>query len=395
MRLMLVAALAAAAVSVPAAVLSDAELLDRLVRIPSVTENVAEVNRATAFVKEYLEDGGVLCKVERTGEGRDVLWASTKPGNVQDFVICVHVDVVAGPPKMFEPVIRDGIMYGRGTTDCKANVVMAAQVLRKLVGKASVGVIFSSDEESGRNDSTTAFLIEKGYTARKMVLVADAGHGTIITAQKGSAKIKLTAKGKAGHSSAPWSADNALEKLMSAWPRVKTAWEAEGQPATSEYTWRDSLAATFIAGGKGLNVIPSSAELFVNLRYVKNGGCERFMALVARVASELQVECVSDLPPVEDSGPQPLIEGLRKAMRAKWPGSQVPDEHCNACTDAHHFSKLGVPVAVTGVSFAGPHSDDECVRIRDIGEFADMFSEFVKTQTTPHGQGSTASPMGR
>ena len=67
-----------------------------LIAIPSESRSIPECNRATAYLKSYLEKRGVHCHVERTEEGRDALYAATLPGKEHDYAFVTHIDVVPG-----------------------------------------------------------------------------------------------------------------------------------------------------------------------------------------------------------------------------------------------------------------------------------------------------------
>ena len=176
---------------------TDVEFLDKLIRIPSISSDVAQVNVAMDVMRDYLEAHGVACVMETT-EGRNVLYASTRPGKEQDYLLNAHLDVVPAEPALFIPRIEDGKMYGRGTDDCKGCALAIAQILCELNGKASVGAIFTADEEIG--GLSTKYMVEQGYRARKLVMVLDTSAYAITTAEKGVLDLILRASGKAAHS---------------------------------------------------------------------------------------------------------------------------------------------------------------------------------------------------
>jgi len=356
----------------------DRVFFDRLLRIPSVTANVPEVNRAVAEVRAYLEAGGVTCVVERLPDGRDTLWAATEPGLVQDYVLCPHLDVVPASAKMFEPTIRDGIIFGRGTSDDKGNAVVAAQLLRRLVGKASVGAVFTSDEETG--GLTTAHWVGKGVAARRAVLVLDSSRRSITVGQKGHVYFTLRAKGVGAHSSRPWLGKNALSDLADAWTRIRQAWKAEMPSVTEADWWHDTLEATVCHCGSVPNRIPDLAEMTVNLRFVEKGGDERCEALMRRVAPELEISKGRVSQPLVISETGGEIARLRSVMCAKWPGEDVPLRRTPGATDARHFTKSCVPVAIVGASYKGLHGDDECAILSDLDDLLELLEAYIVGQ---------------
>ena len=67
--------------------------------------------------------------------------------------------------------------------------MLCARLMRELKGNVSVGAIFGSDEEIG--GASTAFMLDKGYGASKMVIVLDSEQFAITTRQKGLARYVL------------------------------------------------------------------------------------------------------------------------------------------------------------------------------------------------------------
>ena len=331
---LLAAALAALAC---AAAPIDRGFLNALVAIPSESAKPERVNEAMAFTRAYLEKRGVPCVTERDGP-RDVLYASTRPGKVQDYLLCVHLDVVPAPDaKMYEPHIDGDRLYGRGASDDKGNASVAVQVLVDLLGKASVGVIFTADEEIG--GMTTATMVKRGYAARRFVIVIDAGAYKVTYAQKGTSYVTVRAVGKGGHSSQPWNHVNPIDKLVDAYAKFRAAW-----PQPTDDHWCDIVSATMLS--------------------LKDVGLEIAAVVTTGV-------------PVSSDPSAPEIQRLLAAMRAKWPERKPSLNKMLAATDARHFVDMGVPIAVIGAEGGGAHAASEWTSLRCLDEYADLLERFI------------------
>ncbi len=358
---------------VPAELLpEDFDLLTRLVRIPSVTEDVPNVNRAVGEMRRFLEERGVLCVTE-TLDGREILYASTKPGKVQDWLLNAHLDVVPAPKEFFEPR-RDGdILRGRGVHDCKGNALAVARLLVDLAGTdASVGAIFSSDEETGGN--TSAHMVSLGYGARRMVAVLDGGAYAIANAQKGIVSFFIRVHGRGGHSSAPWDFDNPIDRLVDGYARFRASWP-EADPAAG--TWRDSYAATILRAGETHNQIPDIAEMTVNVRTTTPDGAEKAERLLREAFGEAaEIEGRDACPPVFCDENTPEMRRLFAAMRERWPERNVSFFRMMGATDARHFASLGVPIAILGVGGGAAHSEKEWLALGSVAEYAAFLRDF-------------------
>lgn len=114
--------------------------------------------------------------------------------------ILAHLDIVpAGEgwqvTKPFEPVVKDGMLYGRGTADDKGPAVAALYAMRavKELGiplKKNVRLIMGTDEECGSSDISHYYAIEK---EAPMTFSPDA-HYPLVNVEKGRLEGHFTAK---------------------------------------------------------------------------------------------------------------------------------------------------------------------------------------------------------
>ena len=72
----------------------DVELLKGLIRIPSVSADVEQVNRAVDFARADFERRGLVCTVETNSVGRRMLWVANVRDRRPDVVFSSHLDVV-------------------------------------------------------------------------------------------------------------------------------------------------------------------------------------------------------------------------------------------------------------------------------------------------------------
>ena len=349
--------------------------LKELVRIPSVSANVKEVNRAVGAMRSWLEKRGIPCAVETDADGRDALWASTVPGKEQDFVLVCHLDVVPAPEEMFQVVERDGKWFGRGVSDCKGNAVVCAETLVALAGKASVGCVFASDEELG--GFTTAMMVKRGYRPRRMVIVTDLAEFGLRNSHKGHALLRLVAHGTTGHSSAPWASENALEKLIVGCANARREWDRAYPAATAEDVWHDTISITLASSSsKVANAIPARAEATASLRYVELDGCRKAVEFLRRV-SGLEVEVIRDGGPVNADTTDPLMVRFADTMRRIWGVPSLQYGRENGATDARHFGALGLPILMVGSEAGDPHADGEWIDIRGLDRLRALLLEFL------------------
>ena len=344
------------------------ELLCEMIRMRPVSRDIPAVNRVQRRVQEFLTEKGLFCTMEKDGE-REVLFAATTPGKVQDILLCTHLDVVpAEVPGQYEPFIKDGVLYGRGSSDCMGNAIAVMKAMCTAPAGASLGCIFTGDEEIG--GETTAFMVAQGYSARKLGLVMDSG-GSVFYAQKGILNLTVTAHGSGGHSSRPWNFDNPVVKLVNGLQKLFAEWE---NPANAD-DWRRSMAATILRAGNAVNRIPDIAQAELNLRLVKLEEKEEVIEYIRNVTG-LEVtaseSCDPFSSPVDSEEMKRILAAYSKAF-----GKEVsPTRMCGA-TDARHLYKIGVPVYVSGLNGSGAHSVEEKLNLDSIDMGVAMIHELI------------------
>jgi len=344
------------------------DLLKELIPLRPVSADVRAVNAVTERLEAYLRGEGLFVTVEEAG-GRKVLYACTEETRQPDLLLNTHVDVVPADDDQFVPREEAGWLHGRGANDCLGNAVICAQAVCRCRGRASVGALFSADEEIG--GMTTAALVERGYSARRLVIVIDGAAYAVAVAQKGILTCTLRAQGVAAHSSAPWLGRNAIDALIEGYLKVRTLFPE----VKAGDEWHDTMAPTIISGGTVANRIPDQAVLTLNIRYTQPGGAEDWLRRIAEV-SGLQVESRVSCPVVVFDENTPALRDLAAAMAAVF-GRPVSTVRMNGATDARHFAHLGIPVAILGTPGRDIHGRDESVEIAALRAYEDMLTDFA------------------
>src|SRR3712207_8301207 len=124
--------------------------LERLVRIPGIAFDGfdhAQAERSATAVAELLRGCGLDVQVVRAGGQPAVIGRRAAPPGAPTVLLYAHHDVQpAGDLTQwlsdpFEPVARDGRLYGRGSADDKAGVMAHVAALRAFGDALPVGVV--------------------------------------------------------------------------------------------------------------------------------------------------------------------------------------------------------------------------------------------------------------
>jgi acetylornithine deacetylase/succinyl-diaminopimelate desuccinylase-like protein len=166
------------------------EELSNLVRIPSIAfpgydeKPVRECAEATAETLEAAGYGGVRLIELPDVDHPAVFGEVAGPAGAPTILLYAHHDIQpegpleewTSPP--FEPEVRGGRLYGRGTSDDKCGIILHAASLRAWGGvpPVSVKVLVEGEEESSA--AHLPFLIDghKELLAADIVAVADGGN---------------------------------------------------------------------------------------------------------------------------------------------------------------------------------------------------------------------------
>ena len=133
-----------------------------------------------------------------------------------------HVDVVppgdvrnwSSPP--FDPVVRNGHVYGRGACDMKGGVAAALEAIRAIAESGielagEVVMLTVPSEEDGGGGALAA--IRAGFTG-DMAVIPEPTRLDVVTAHAGAITFTLDVPGKAAHASTRREGVSALEKVM-------------------------------------------------------------------------------------------------------------------------------------------------------------------------------------
>jgi acetylornithine deacetylase/succinyl-diaminopimelate desuccinylase family protein len=306
-----------------------------------------------------------------------------------------HVDVVPADPSgwshdPFEPVIKNGKIFGRGAADMKGSDACTIYSLKALVetGVKFHGTItptFTTDEEVGGYTGVN-HLVDKHVITKDVdyCLSTDSGIEALHIASLGDAEYLITVHGKAAHSGRGWIGVNAIEYGATLIEELKKlgqniAMRRSRIPAEPMYgtkKMRPGLYVNVVRGGLKGNIIPDTFEILVDRRYIPEENAPQVEKEVGRVVREfaaknrevkVSMKKILGYDPMLTPPNHPLVKVVRRVAR-KVLGRDTPPCGSQGSTDMAAVSALGIPVAVLGTSRQDSdiHGVDEHVRINDL-----------------------------
>ncbi|MGK5521242.1 dipeptidase [Micromonospora sp. URMC 107] len=164
--------------------------LERLVRIPGIAFegfDHSHVERSAEAVAELLRGCGLDVEIVRSGGQPAVIGKKAAPPGAPTVLLYAHHDVqpvgdlTLWESDPFEPVERDGRLYGRGAADDKAGIMAHVAALRAYGDALPVGVVlFVEGEEEYGSDSLERLLAEhRDEIASDVIVIADSANWDI------------------------------------------------------------------------------------------------------------------------------------------------------------------------------------------------------------------------
>jgi succinyl-diaminopimelate desuccinylase len=370
-----------------------ADLTARLVRCASVTP---EEGGAIRLLEKLLSDAGFEThRADRGGIANLVARWGAK-GHARTFGFNGHTDVVpVGNPAdwsadPFGAEIRDGWMFGRGTTDMKSGVAaFVAAAIDKVAEAPPDGAILitiTGDEEGDATDGTTAILdwMEANGEAMTACLVGEPTcpeilGDTIKIGRRGSMTAFFTATGVQGHAAYPHRARNPVPVLARLIDRLASATLDEG---TSHFDPSTLAVTTFDTGNPATNVIPASCRATVNIRFNdahSSAVLTEWMEKEARrLTEETGVEITMKTRVSGESfltPPGPLSDLVAGAIRAET--GLVPELSTSGGTSDARFVRAHCPVVEFGLVGQTMHQVDERVEVVQIHALKSVYRRIL------------------
>ena len=365
------------------------ELAKELVHRPSVTPDDCGCQE---LIAERLEKAGFEIENLRFGVV-DNLWAR-RGTTAPLFVFAGHTDVVPTGPldewdsDPFDPVIRDGYLFGRGTADMKGSIAAMVTACEAFVAahpdhKGSIAFLITSDEEGPSIDGTVKVVEQLVARGDKIdwCLVGEPSSreqtgDTIKNGRRGSLNGKLRIHGQQGHVAYPHLADNPIHRAAPVLAELAVLeWDAG-----NEYFPPTTFQIANIASGTGAeNVIPGTIEVQFNLRFSTESSAEsiksRITALLDRHGLTYEIDWrLSGQPFLTPVGE--LVDAARHAILAI-SGIETELSTSGGTSDGRFIAPTGAQVVELGPVNATIHQINECVKAEELDTLATVYRDIL------------------
>jgi succinyl-diaminopimelate desuccinylase len=312
------------------------------------------------------------------------------------FVFLGHTDVVPTGPETdwtsppFEPLVRDGKLFGRGAADMKSGVAAMTLALEQFVAahpthRGTVALLLTSDEEGPLNRDGVRRVVEEFRRRGQRIDFCVVGEpssaerlGDIVrVGRRGSLSGSLTVRGVQGHVAYPDKVRNPIHLAAPALAELAvTRWDA----GNAEFPPTSFQISNVHAGTGALNVVPGALEAKFNFRFCTASTAQslrdRTEAILRRHGLDFTVEWdLSGEPFLTSAGR--LREAVEIAIKENC-GILPRADTGGGTSDARFIAPHGAEVVEVGPVNASIHKIDEHVALDELEKLPGLYRRIVE-----------------
>ncbi len=358
-------------------------LLEALIARPSVTPEDAG---CLDLLVEHLQPLGFVCELIESGPPEfrvRNLWARRAGRSGRVLAFAGHTDVVPTGPldrwdsDPFTPTVRDGHLYGRGSSDMKASLAAMVAAVHAFLAETpdpALGLAFllTSDEEGPARDGTVVVCerLKARGEAPDFCIVGEPTSvermGDMIkNGRRGTMSGRLRVQGVQCHIAYPHLGDNPIHRLAPALAElVGIRWD-EGNDFFPPTSWQVS---NIHAGTGASNIIPSECVVDFNFRFCTESSPEslqqRLEAVLQRHGLRYQLDwTIGGLPFL--TRPGPLVTAVQRAIEQET-GLRTELSTTGGTSDGRFIAQICPEVVECGPPNGTIHAVNERIALADL-----------------------------
>lgn len=377
-----------------------AEFTRQLISIPTENPPGREYERCIRLIERKLKAFGLdtrIIEVEHPGARsyrRYALLASFGRGR-KTVYFHGHYDVVPAEDScQFVPHVKDGLLWGRGSSDMKGGIaamIYAVRIMQRyeLDLRGTVRIVIVPDEETGGRLGTQ-YLFEKGHLKRASGLAmftAEPTSGAIWNASRGALSLRVRIKGKPVHVVMQGQGINAFERMI---PLVQALLElksrVEERETRSVVGPGESRHSVLMLGGRceggtSFNIVPGECSFTLDRRINPEedlktekstifGLCDRFRTRGIDIEVDVLQEGAPSVSPVDHPAAR-ILASSPAVITGKPPAFRM----CPGLLETRFYAQRGIPAFAYGPGLlSASHSRDEFIYLDDISKCAIVYA---------------------
>ena len=355
------------------------------------------VERGVAdYLETVLRRARVDCERQAVEEGREniigIVHASRggdQRNNADGLMLCSHMDTVPVANMSidpFDPLMRDGRVYGRGACDAKGSLaaMLTAIVAYAQERERNTPVVFAATVNEEFSFTGAWKLIEREWPVSACVIGEPTRLQSII-AHKGVARWMVNVRGTSAHGATPHLGRSAIYDGA----RVALALEEYAAElatrAPHPLLGHPTMNVGRVVGGQAINVVPDACAFEVERRLLPGeDGREAVLACEARVRQlvgsgiEFDFKAPFLVDPALDTPMEArVVRALNEAHLSEFGiASEIAGAHYG--TDGSKLARRGIETVVCGPGdIAQAHTKDEFVEIEQVQIAVRLYNNLI------------------
>ncbi len=275
------------------------ELTKRLIQIPSISDDIEQLNNIVNFVEQYFSniDNIFIKKFEFNKKPSIII--SNFDWKRADIVLNWHLDVVPPSEKnQFEPYEKDWKLYWRGAWDMKSGDAIMMALMKNLLKsdfkKKKIMLMLTTDEEVWGFD-WVGKLVKLWYWG-DVVLIPDGWSlKDIVHAEKGIIHLEVKFYWHSCHSSRPWLWENAIDNMIKFYQALRLYIQNYRKLYLTETHWWSSVNLNVVSGGKATNIIPDEVIWKFDIRFTEEFSMDELLTYIHNLVDKYNGQVIGKL----------------------------------------------------------------------------------------------------
>lgn len=362
------------------------DLTKKLISIPSASQ-ISNVE-ISDYLHALLEEGGFTVeRLEYDDDGaRKVSLVAKKGSGAGGLGFFSHSDTVPGAEEFwdpYDPVLKEGKLYGRGSCDMKgplAATLAAALPVDAATLCAPIFIVVTADEEIGYGGAKQVFaesslLNDAGWPAT--AVVAEPTQLIPVYAHKGGYHIDVTAHGRAAHTSTGKgiSANFLIAPFMAEMAELAERLKTDTRYMNHEFSPpTNGFNMTINDGNSASNVTAARTRCRLSLRSMPNDHHEEIVNMIVERAKAYDFEVSwSGREPFYIEPDAPIVQAALQATGIE-AAQTVPFG-----TEAVVFQEKCQPVVLGPGNIAQAHTVGEYIDAAQLTHAVDVYAKMITT----------------
>jgi acetylornithine deacetylase len=355
-------------------------LLRAIVRVdsrnPSLVAGAPGEGAVAHLLGDVLTSWGFRVVLQEAAPGRPNVIARIGPPGGRSLMFDGHIDVVdvAGMVHApFDAEVREGRIYGRGSSDMKGGVAAMCAAAARAADQLDGEIIIAGVADEEFASEGTKAVIRAGIRP-EAAIVTEPTRLAIGPAHRGFSWVEFAFRGHAAHGSRYDLGKDAIAHAGAVLHELENLQREVLERRTHPLLGHASLHASTISGGAGWSTYPDRCVLQVERRTLPGETTAQVMDEFHQVCSRARnryPDLVVELTHVLTQGPSdvavesPVVRALSRAMEAEGEGVRV--EGVTAWTDAALLNDAGIPAICYGPGDMGlAHADEEYIEVAEV-----------------------------